>query len=150
MTQTATAPGVFLETETKVPLAVARSAKPVDEQILDLLRALAREITGISCIVLSDPQGLPISALVRGPGAAAATAMGTLLRTAAKSVTGNLGLPNPDDIIIQAGASTILVRCLEGGVTLIAVLKQDANVGLVKLALSRHGGELQALLDRLQ
>lgn len=144
MTQTATAPTFLYGKEPEV------SAVRVDEQILDLLRVFAREIPGVSSVVVSDAQGLPISALVRGPGATAATAMGTLLRTAAQSVTANMGLPSPDDIIIQAGADVVLVRCLEGGVTLLVVLRQDANLGLVKLELARHAGELQALLERLQ
>ncbi len=144
MTQTATAPIVHFGKDEEV------SAPRVDEQILDLLRLFAREIPGVSSVVVSDAQGLPISALVRGPGATAATAMGTLLRTAAKSVTANMGLPNPDDIIIQAGGDVVLVRCLDGGITLLVVLRQDANLGLVKLELARHAGELQALLDRLQ
>jgi predicted regulator of Ras-like GTPase activity (Roadblock/LC7/MglB family) len=144
VTQTATVHPLLLESDVSAP------AVPVDVQILDLLRTFAREIPGVSSIVVSDPQGLPISALVRGPGATAATAMGTLLRTAAKSVTTNMGLPSPDDIIIQAGADVVLVRCLDGGITLLVVLLQDANLGLVKLELTRHAGELQVLLDQLQ
>ncbi len=76
--------------------------------------------------------------------------MGTLLRSAAQSVTGNLGLRNPDDIIIEAGPSSVLVRCLEDGVTLIVVLREDANLGLAKLELAHHAAALQGLLDRLQ
>lgn len=144
MTQTASAPSVFLEDRIEVREA------PLDEQILDRLRTFAREIPTIQSIVVSDAQGLPISALVRGPGATAATAMGTLLRTAASKVTTNLGLPIAEDIIIQAGAQVVLVRCLSGGVTMIVVLKQDANLGLVRLELAKHSGELQTLLDRLQ
>ena len=126
------------------------AAEGVDARLHRVLRKLAEDIPGLTNVVLSDPQGLPISTLVRGAGATAATAMGTLLRSAAKSVTTNLGLPAPEDVVIEAGSSTVLVRCLGRGVTLIAVLQQDANLGLAKLELDRHAGSFQELVRQLQ
>src|SRR5438034_6904788 len=62
-------------------------------------------------------------------------------------VTSSLILPEPDDILIEAGGWRVLVQLLGNGFTLTCVLPADENLGLVKLAMQARGREIREIID---
>ena len=113
------------------------------------LEALAEEIGGVRALVVGDRSGLPIVSTFRGPSSMTTTAMATLALSAATKVTSSLNLPEPDDILIEAGGWRILVQLLGNGFTLTCVLPADENLGLVKLAMQARGREIREILDEM-
>src|SRR5438093_816209 len=83
----------------------------------------------------------------RGPASMTMTAMATLAMSAATKVTSSLNLPEPDDILIEAGGWRVLVQLLGNGFTLTCVLPADENLGLVKLAMQARGREIREIID---
>jgi len=75
------------------------------------------------------------------------TAMATLAMSAATKVTSSLNLPEPDDILIDAGGWRVLVHLLSNGFTLTCVLPADENLALVKLAMRACGWEIREIID---
>ena len=113
------------------------------------LESLASEIGGVRALVVGDRAGLPIVSTFRGPTSLTTTAMATLAMSAATKVTSGLNLPEPDDILIEAGGWCVLVQLLGGGYTLTCVLPADENLGLIKLAMKARGREIREILDEM-
>jgi predicted regulator of Ras-like GTPase activity (Roadblock/LC7/MglB family) len=120
-----------------------------DEALGRTLDLLASEITSVRALVVGDRSGLPIASTFRSPTSLATTAMATLALSAASKVTSSLNLPDPDDILIEAGAWGILVRLLGNGFTLTSVFSLDENLGLVRLAMRARGREIREILDEM-
>ena len=118
-----------------------------DEALVHVLESLAEEIGGVRALVVGDRSGLPIVSTFRGPASMTTTAMATLAMSAATKVTSSLNLPEPDDILIEAGGWRVLVQLLGNGFTLTCVLPADENLGLVKLAMQARGREIREIID---
>ena len=118
-----------------------------DEALVQVLESLADEIGGVRALVVGDRSGLPIVSTFRGRASMTMTAMATLAMSAATKVTSSLNLPEPDDILIEAGGWRVLVQLLGNGFTLTCVLPGDENLGLVKLAMQARGREIREIID---
>lgn len=79
----------------------------------------------------------------------AATAVATLVRSAARNVAINLQLSEMKDVLIAGQGWKVLVQSLGAGFTLIFVLSDEVNLGFVKLLAAKHVPELQELIERL-
>jgi predicted regulator of Ras-like GTPase activity (Roadblock/LC7/MglB family) len=120
-----------------------------DEILGQTLDLLANEITSVQALVVGDRSGLPIASTFRSPTSMTTTAMATLALSAATKVTSSLNLPDPEDILIEAGGWRVLVRLLGNGFTLTSVFSSDENLGLVKLAMQARGREIREVLDEM-
>lgn len=120
-----------------------------DEALAQALDRLASEIGSVQALVIGDRSGLPIASTYRSPTAMTTTAMATLALTAATKITSSLNLPDPEDILIDAGGWRVLVRLLGNGYTLTCVFPSDENLGLVKLAMQARGREIRDILDEI-
>ncbi len=120
-----------------------------DGGLTQTLESLAAEIGGVRALVVGDRAGLPIVSTFRGRTSLTTTAMATLALSAATKVTSGLNLPEPDDILIEAGGWRVLVQLLGGGYTLTCVLPADENLGLVKLSMKARGREIREILDEM-
>jgi len=137
-----------LETLTMgVPIEVTMRSS--DEALVHVLESLATEIGGVRALVVGDRSGLPIVSTFRGPSSMTTTAMATLAMSAATKVTSSLNLPEPDDVLIEAGGWRVLVQLLGNGFTLTCVLPADENLGLVKLAMKARGREIREIIDEI-
>jgi predicted regulator of Ras-like GTPase activity (Roadblock/LC7/MglB family) len=125
------------------------NAISTDGGLTQVLESLAAEIGGVSALVVGDRAGLPIVSTFRGPTSLTTTAMATLALSAATKVTSSLNLPEPDDILIEAGGWRVIVQLLGDGYTLTCVLPAEENLGLVKLAMKSHGREIRDILAEL-
>ena len=123
--------------------------RSLDRALVQALETLANEIGGVRAAVVGDRSGLPIVSTFRGPSSMTTTAMATLALSAATKVTSSLNLPEPDDILIEAGGWRVIVQLLGNGFTLTCVLPAEGNLGLVKLAMQSRGREIRELLDEL-
>jgi predicted regulator of Ras-like GTPase activity (Roadblock/LC7/MglB family) len=123
--------------------------RSLDRALVEALETLANEIGGVRAAVVGDRSGLPIVSTFRGPTSMTTTAMATLALSAATKVTSSLNLPEPDDILIEAGGWRVIVQLLGNGFTLTCVLPAEGNLGLVKLAMQARGREIRELLDEL-
>ena len=128
---------------------VDADGRSLDRALVQALETLANEIGGVRAAVVGDRSGLPIVSTFRGPSAMTTTAMATLALSAATKVTSSLNLPEPDDILIEAGGWRVIVQLLGNGFTLTCVLPAEGNLGLVKLAMQSRGREIRELLDEL-
>jgi len=139
-------------TERKDAVTIDGSIDPnsisTDRGLARTLESLASEIGGVRALVVGDRAGLPIVSTFRGPTSLTTTAMATLAMSAATKVTG-LNLPEPEDILIEAGGWCVLVQLLGGGYTLTCVLPADENLGLIKLAMKARGREIREILDEM-
>src|SRR5207253_11083973 len=94
-------------TERKDAVTIDGSIDPnsisTDRGLARTLQSLASEIGGVRALVVGDRAGLPIVSTFRGPTSLTTTAMATLAMSAATKVTSSLNLPEPDDILIEAG-----------------------------------------------
>jgi predicted regulator of Ras-like GTPase activity (Roadblock/LC7/MglB family) len=120
-----------------------------DEALGQTLDRLANEITSVRVLVVGDRSGLPIASTFRNPTSLTTTAMATLALSAATKVTSSLNLPDPTDILIEAGNWRVLVHLLGNGFTLTSVFSLDENLGLVKLAMEGRGREIREILDEM-
>jgi predicted regulator of Ras-like GTPase activity (Roadblock/LC7/MglB family) len=120
-----------------------------DDAMRRTLDLLANEITSVRVLVVGDRSGLPIASAFRSPTSLTTTAMATLALSAATKVTSSLNLPDPTDILIEAGTWRVLVRLLGNGFTLTSVFSLDENLGLVKLAMEARGREIREILDEM-
>ena len=140
-------------TERKDAVTIDGSIDPnsisTDRGLAQTLESLASEIGGVRALVVGDRAGLPIMSTFRGPTSLTTTAMATLALSAATKVTSSLNLPEPDDILIEAGGWCVLVQLLGGGYTLTCVLPADENLGLIKLAMKARGREIREILDEM-
>lgn len=131
------------------PSPAERAALSLDEALSRNLDLLAGEITSVRALVVGDRSGLPIASSFRSPTSLTTTAMATLALNAATKVTSSLNLPDPEDILIEAGGWRVLVRLLGNGFTLTSVFSSDENLGLVKLAMEARGREIREILDEM-
>jgi len=140
-------------TERKDAVTIDGSIDPnsisTDRGLAQTLESLASEIGGVRALVVGDRAGLPIVSTFRGPTSLMMTAMATLALSAATKVTSGLNLPEPEDILIEAGGWCVLVQLLGGGYTLTCVLPADENLGLIKLAMKARGREIREILDEM-
>jgi len=134
-----------------VDVPVNARMRSSDEALVHVLESLASEIGGVRALVVGDRSGLPIVSTFRGSASMTTTAMATLALSAATKVTSSLNLPEPDDILIEAGGWRVLVQLLGNGFTLTCVLTcvlpADENLGLVKLAMQARGREIREIID---
>jgi predicted regulator of Ras-like GTPase activity (Roadblock/LC7/MglB family) len=128
---------------------VDADGRSLDRALVQTLETLANEIGGVRAAVVGDRSGLPIVSTFRGPSSMTTTAMATLAFSAATKVTSSLNLPEPDDILIEAGGWRVLVQLLGNGFTLTCVVPAEGNLGLVKLAMQSRGREIRELLDEM-
>jgi predicted regulator of Ras-like GTPase activity (Roadblock/LC7/MglB family) len=134
---------------TLVPTPVVTPTLSLDEALGRTLDLLENEITSVRALVIGDRSGLPIASTFRSPTSLTTTAMATLALSAATKVTSSLNLPNPEDVLIEAGGWRVLVRLLGNGFTLTSVFSSDENLGLVKLAMESRGREIRETLDEM-
>jgi predicted regulator of Ras-like GTPase activity (Roadblock/LC7/MglB family) len=134
---------------TLVPPRVETRPLSADEALGQTLDRLANEISSVRAIVIGDRSGLPIASTFRSPTSLTTTAMATLALSAATKVTSSLNLPDPEDVLIEAGGWRVLVRLLGNGFTLTSVFSSDENLGLVKLAMEARGRDIRETLDEM-
>src|SRR5256885_3884639 len=126
-----------------VDLPVNARMRSSDEALVHVLESLAEEIGGVRALVVGDRSGLPIVSTFRGPASMTTTAMATLVLSAATKVTSSLNLPEPDDILIEAGGWRVLVHLPGHGLPLTCVPPPDENPGLLELAPQAPGREIR-------
>lgn len=120
------------------------------EQLQRILERIADEVEGIRTVVVGDRSGLPIASLVQGQATMSATAMATMVLTAARNVATNMGLEELVDVLIEGKAWTIVVRSLGEGFTMLLLVDGDANLGLVKIQTERRANEIREVLEELR
>src|SRR2546422_9221281 len=130
-----------------VDVPVNARMRSSDEALVHVLESLASEIGGVRALVVGDRSGLPIVSTFRGPASMTTTAMATLALTAATKVTSSLDLPEPEDILIEAGEWHVLVRLLRNGYTLTGVFPADEKNGLREIAMPTRGRRVPPTLD---
>jgi len=138
----------LLETPAE-PMATFAALETPDALLAEILARIAREFPEIRAVVLGDRSGLPITSTFRGPSTLRTTAMATLALGAATKVTESLGLPSPEDILIEAGPWTVLVSSLGDGFTLAAVVSSGAAVSRLRTAMRGFGREIRWTLERI-
>ena len=125
-------------------------SETAEARLEEVLERMSSEIEGLKALVVGDSSGLPVASLTRGPNTLATTAMATLALTSAMRVTSSLGLPEPDDILMEAGDWNVLVQALDGRFTISAVFPASANLGFVKLCMRNRRPEIQLLLEEIR
>src|SRR2546429_9455999 len=115
-----------------VPVNARRRSS--DEALVHVLESLASEIGGVRALVVGDRSGLPIVSTFRGPASMTTTAMATLVLSAATKVTSSLNLPEPDDILIEAGGWRVPVSPPGNRLTPTCGLSPGGNLRLAELA----------------
>src|SRR2546422_4128001 len=126
-----------------VDVPVNARMRSSDEAVVFVLESLGDEIGGVRALVVGDGSGVPIVSTFRGPASMTTPAMATLAMSAATKVASSLNLPEPDDILIEAGGWRVLVQLLGNGFTLTCVLPADENLRLVNLARRAPGREVR-------
>src|SRR2546430_11610847 len=122
-----------------VDVPVHARMRSSDEALVHVLESLASEIGGVRALVVGDRSGLPIVSTFRGPASMTTTAMATLVLSAATKVTSSLNLPEPDDILIEAGGWRGLLQILGNRPTLTCVPPPDEDPRLPELAVEGPG-----------
>jgi predicted regulator of Ras-like GTPase activity (Roadblock/LC7/MglB family) len=135
----------------RVDLAVrtnGASLPGLEDRLSDTLKGLIRRARGIRGVVVVDGQGLPIaSEIAKGLDLNVISAMSTLITESAASVLTNLGIKGPKLIMIEGDeANVVAVPVTSGNASVLAVLQEDANLGLVRLELQKAAVQVGQLL----
>ena len=109
---------------------------------------LRSSLPGLLAVSLGDANGLPVA--FSGPAAEkeAATAMASLLVSAAQRAAQLLGLPHVRDLIIDADGSSLLVQPVGARFILMAILGHGVDMGHAKLLLQSCSDDLLIALER--
>ena len=119
----------------------------LQDSVTPIFERLHRSLGGLVAVGLGDAPGLPIA--FDGPTSdrEAATAMASLLVSAAQRAAQILGLPGVLDILIDAEGYTVLVRPVADRFTLLAILKGDANLGHARLLAQSCSDDISVALE---
>ncbi len=131
------------------PMETFTALETPDTLLAQIFARIAREFPQIRAVVLGDRSGLPITSTFRGPSRLRTTATATLALGAATKVTESLGLPSPEDILIEAGPWTVLVSSVGDGFTLAAVVSSGAAASRLRTPMREFGREIRWTLDRI-
>ena len=130
----------------KPPTAVAAHVNP-QEELDRVLQGMAQGIPGLRAVVIGDSNGLPLASVSNGTRSIAATAVATLIVTAAKDLTAILEFSAFSDVLVEGHDWKVFVRLLRNNFTFMGVMDGDANLGLVRIELDRRCREVEAVLD---
>ena len=122
-------------------------ALSLQDQILAIFERLHRSLGGLVAVGLGDSNGFPVAFYGPTVEKEAATAMASLLVSAAQRAAQVLGLPGIQDIFIDADGSTILVRPVADRFTLVAILGPDANLGHARLVAQSCSDDISVALE---
>ncbi|HYM40033.1 MAG TPA: roadblock/LC7 domain-containing protein [Thermoplasmata archaeon] len=118
----------------------------LNAQLASVLERMRRSVEGISAVGLADANGLPIAFL--GPSAekGAATAMAALLVSAGHRAAEALGLPSVREVHVYVDGPVFLVCPIEDRFTLVVILSEETNIGLVRLEMEKAAAEIHAIV----
>jgi len=116
------------------------------EALETTLEAMARAIPGLRVVVVGDQNGLPIASRTKGTRSIAATAVATLIVTAAGDLAETLELREFSDVLVEGPTWKVFVRRLRGGFTFMGVLDGAVNLGLVRLEIERRCRQIESAL----
>ena len=129
------------------PVVATTLSPGLGDQVLSALERLRRSLGGLIAVGLGDTNGLPIAFIGPAGDREAASAIASLLMSAAERATQILGLPRVLDLLIEAEGYTILVRPIEGRFSLVAILGGDANLGHARLLVQSCSDDLAVVLE---
>jgi len=123
------------------------SVASIGQSVTSTFKNAGRLLGSLVAVGLADAQGLPIAFV--GPSAEreSATAMATLVVSAAGDAAKFLGLPPVREVMIDATGFIVLVRPIGDRFTLLAILDSDTNVGYAKLVLQTCSDDIQIALE---
>ena len=110
------------------------------------LEAMTQAIPGLRVVVVGDQNGLPIASRTKGTRSIAATAVATLIVTAAGDLAETLELREFSDVLVEGPTWKVFVRRLRGGFTFMGVLDGAVNLGLVRIEIERRCPQIEAAL----
>ncbi len=119
---------------------------PVQQRVNAIFDRLRHSLEGLVAVGLADANGLPIAFLGPVGEKTAATAMATLLVTAAHRASMALGLPPAREVVVDSEGFTLLVAPVGAHMTLIAILAHEANIGYARLQIQTCSNDVQAVL----
>ncbi len=122
-------------------------SEPVRQRVNAIFDRLRHSLEGLVAIGLADANGLPIAFLGPVGEKTVATAMASLLVSAAHRASEALGLPPAREVLVDSEGFSLLVAPVGAHVTLIAILAHDANIGYARLQVQSCSNELQAVLE---
>jgi predicted regulator of Ras-like GTPase activity (Roadblock/LC7/MglB family) len=126
---------------------MASSVASIGPSVASTFKNAERLLNGFVAIGLADAQGLPIAFLGPSVEKDAATAMSTLVVSAAARAAKFLGLPSVREVTIDATGFTMLVRPIGDRFTLLAILDSDTNIGYAKLVLQTCSDDIRIALE---
>jgi len=123
------------------------SVASIGQSVTSTFKNAERLLSSLVAVGLADAQGLPIAFV--GPSAEreSATAMATLVVSAAGDAAKFLGLPPVREVMIDATGFIVLVRPIGDRFTLLAILDSDTNAGYAKLVLQTCSDDIQIALE---
>ncbi len=127
-----------------------KQSEDSETRLRNVLTEIARSAPGVKVLVVGDPSGLPIATLARGARTQAATAMATLLLSAAQRVTANLELVGSAAVIIEGGDWCVVVNDLGEGFSLLGVVDGGANVAAAKQSIRYRLSLLTEILHEMR
>lgn len=119
----------------------------LERQIAAIFDNVRTSLPSLMAIGLGDTNGLPVA--FSGPTAdkEAATAMASLLVSAAQRAAQLLDLPRVRDLLVDAYGSTLIVHPLGDRFILMAILNEDADLGRARLLVQTCGDDLRVALE---
>lgn len=100
----------------------------LDQRLALVLQRLKGSLKGGMAVGLADANGLPVAFYGPALEREAASAMATLLVSAASRTAEVLGLAAVRDVVIDAGGSSVLVRPVGDRFTLVVLLSETADL----------------------
>lgn len=132
-------------------MALAQEDVPIDpaRRLREILDSFART-TGVRGVALADRKGLPIASSFRARvDVNLASAMAALAVQVSSEVFKNFGFTSFRCSIMEGESATVLACLLHGGqMSIIAVLEDSANLGLVKMTMNKVEGDILGVFDQ--
>lgn len=111
---------------------------------------MGRAIRGLRSAVVGDSNGLPVVAIRRGHETLSATAMATLLLSAADRAADTMELRGLRDVLVEGEGWFILVSSLGHGFTLSCIVDGSTDLGLLRAEIRRRAIEIKVVLERIR
>ncbi len=117
------------------------------QRLTSILERLRGTIDGLVAVAVGDANGFPIA--FAGPAAEreAATAMATLLVSAAERTVSALRLHRVQHLLIQADDAAILVHPIDGRFVLMALLPVNADIERARAQLHGCADDIRIALE---
>lgn len=116
----------------------------IEDVLKDLVRRALRDSPDVMSIAVGDQQGLPIVNATKGSVPVMTyTAMATMSFRATRTAAEAVGFGPPEYVIVHSPDGVLaILGCGEFGATLVAQLRQTANLGLALVILQRLARQL--------